>query len=85
MTSLKGQFNNYLMLKSPFLTYPLLSPPSRFITNDHKTPLRYIAPETDAPFIISFLKLKKSSQRHAPTHGTSTHVFKPINQIVRFK
>ena len=33
---------------------------------------------------FSFLKLKKK-QRYAPTHDTSTHVFKRINQIARFK
>ena len=33
---------------------------------------------------LSFLKLKKK-QRYPPTHDTSTHVFKQLNQIVRFK
>ena len=35
-------------------------------------------------FVSHFWNWKKK-QRYAPTHDTSTHVFKQLNQIVRFK
>ena len=72
------------------MTHPTSPPPphhhhasSRMIT---KPFLRYVTPDTDTQFIIyfSFLKLKKK-QRYAPTNDTSTHVFKQLNQIVKFK
>ena len=53
-----------------------------------RPPLRFAKPNTDPSFIIyfSFLKLrKKKKQRYARTRDTSTHVFKQLNQILRFK
>ena len=86
-----GLFINHVTLKLPFFEPPTPHhhASSRMIT---RLPLRYVAPDTDTPpphpptFLIyfSFLKLKKP-QRYAPNHDTSTHVFKQLNQIVRFK
>ena len=58
-------FNNYVTLKLPFLTHP--PPPSRFITNDHKTPAPYFTSNLTqilSPFIIyfSFWRLKKKTK-----------------------
>ena len=71
---LKGPFNNYVTLKLPF----------RFITNDHKTPLRYVPPDTDTPppsfydlFFFFEAERTNKEQRNVPTHDTSTHVFNP--------
>ena len=87
----RGSLDNYFTLKLPFLDQP--NPHhyslSRMI---RRLPLRYVTLDTDPPpFVIyfSFLKLKKKkqkkTQRYGPTHYTSTHVFKQLNQIVRFK
>ena len=81
-----GLFNNYVTLKLPFFETPT---PHYHVSSriDHKTPftLRQVW-HGYTPFIIyfSFLKLKKP-QRYAPTHDTSIHVFKQLNQIARFK
>lgn len=82
-TLYKGLFKNYVMLK-----LPTHSPPLHLITNDHKIPFTLYDTWNRYPaFIIcfSFLKLKKQKQRYAPTWDTSTHVFKKLKQIVRFK
>ena len=68
-----GPFNNYVTLK--LLSFDLPTPPppsSRFITNNHKTLLSYITPDTDPPFFIyfSFLNLKKKNK---DTHPLMTH------------
>ena len=88
----KGLFNNYVTQKFPFFDTPTpptpLPSPSRFITNGHKTPpLRYVTPDTDTSLyhLFLFFEVEKKSQRYASTYGTSTHVFKQQNQIVRFK
>ena len=48
--------------------------------------LRYVAPDTDIPFVVYFSILKfKKLQSYAPTHDTSTHFFKELKHIVRFK
>ena len=52
-----------------------------------RPPSRYVFPGTDitpSSLISLVLKIRKKTI-HAPTHGTSTHVFKQLNQIVRFK
>ena len=52
--------------------------------------LCYVNPATDNPFPPSFyhsflfFEVEKT-QRYVPTHDTSTHVFKQLNQIVTFK
>ena len=50
------------------------------------TPLRYVTPDTDTPFIIffSFFEFEKNL-KDTPTHDSFTHVFKQPNQILRFK
>ena len=35
--------------------------------------------------LFLFFEVEKKAQRYAPTHDPSTHVFKQLNQIVRFK
>ena len=66
-----GLFNIYATLKLPFSDPP--------ITLHHEW-------SKDPPFIIyiSFLKLKKK-RKIRTIHDTSIHVFKQLNQIVRFK
>ena len=63
----KELFNNYVTLKLTFFTHPL----SRFNTNDHKTPLRYVTGDTDTPLYHLFflLEVGKKNDKHSPmTH-----------------
>ena len=49
-------------------------------------PLTYVTPVTNPPSpCIIYLSFLIKKQRYAPTHGTFTHVFKQLSQIVRFK
>ena len=81
----KVLFNNYVTLKLPFFDPPIPHhhASSRMITRPH---LRYVKFDTDAPFIIyfSFLNSKKTPKIRT-LHNTSTHIFKQLNQIARFK
>ena len=60
-----GRFNNYVTLKLPFLTH--LSPPSRFVTFVHETPLalRHAQHKYPPPFTIKneILGFKKDRSR----------------------
>ena len=79
----QGLFNNYFRLKLPFLTHPLPT-----ITNDHKNlTLRHARHRYSLYhlFLFFFEVEKKKPQRYAPTRDTSTHVFKQLNQIAKFK
>ena len=44
-------------------------------------------PKADTHFyhLFLFFEVEKNSQGYEPNHDTSTHVFKQLNQIVRFK
>ena len=70
-----GLFNNYVTLKLTFFNTP--SPPHHASSCHawHKYPFYHL---------FLFFEAEKS-QRYAPTHNTSTHVFKQLNQIARFK
>ena len=48
-------------------------------------PLRYGAPDTDYLFLFFEIEKKQQQQRYAPNHDASSHVFKQLSQIVRFK
>ena len=52
-----------------------------------RLPLRHVTPDTDTPLyrLFLFFEVEKQFKRYAPTHDTSTHVFKQLNQIFRFK
>ena len=75
----KGLLNNSVTLK-----VPLKPPPSRLTTNNQKSPLRYIRPDTDTPPLPDY-HLFHFLEKHALTYNTFTHVFKRLNQIVKFK
>ena len=81
-----GLFNNYVTLKLPFLEPPTPHhhASSRMTT---KPTLCYVMPDTDTPLyhLFLFFEVEKKPQRYAPTYDTSTHVFKQLNQIVKFK
>ena len=55
--------------------------------NDHKTPLHHVTPDTDTTSTLyhSFLFFDVEKNMYAPIHDTYAHVFKQLNQIVRFK
>ena len=80
-------FNNYVILKLSFFNppHPYHHGSSRMIT---RPPSRYVTSDIDTPPLLYqlflFFQVKKT-QRCALTHDTSTHVFKQLNQIVRFK
>lgn len=65
-----GVFNNYVTLKLTFLTHP--TSPSRFITNDLKTPHYVTSRLMQIPplSLISFFKLKKNRK---DTHPPMTY------------
>ena len=81
-----GLFNNYVTLKLPIFDPPT---PHHHASSQMMTrpPLSYVTPDTHTPIYHLFLisEVEKESQRYAPTHDTSTHVFKQLNRIVRFK
>ena len=82
----RGLFINCFTLKLPFFNTPTPHhhASSRMIT---KAPLHYVTPDTGTPLYHLFLvfEVEKNPQRYAPTHKTSIHVFRQLNQIVRFK
>ena len=86
-----GSFNKYAMLKLRFFDQSTIRHHASSRRSQYLSPLlRYVTPDIDPPLYHLFLifevvKKTKIRQRYAPTHDTSTHVFRKLNQIVRFK
>ena len=86
----KGLFNNCVTLKllSCETPTPHHHTSSRIIT---KSPFCYVTLDTDTDLYHLFLIFEAEKKKiyiyiyYAPTHDTSTCVFKQLNQIVRFK
>ena len=72
------------MLRLPFFDPPT---PHHHAVRPPRPPLRYLMPDTDISLyhLFLFFEVEKITQRYAPTHDKSTHVFKQLNQSVRFK
>ena len=80
-----GLFNNYVTLKLPLFwsLHPHHHASLRMITRPSCVTSRLTQISPLYHFFLFFEVEKK--QRYAPTHYTSTHIFKQLNQIVRFK
>ena len=81
LSELLELFNNYFTLKLSFFEA------SHFITNDQKTPLTLHHARHRYPLyhLFLFFEVEKTPSKIRTNHNTFTHVFKQLNEIVRFK